>query len=162
MRFTSHAEVSKRSTRGNAIEMIHVEPLARIDPEEKDEAFPLKRKMNFNIPWEGQLMSDAIKIPRISRRLEGMRPPTPGGSSSVGKRQEVQEVHEIAKEKGSERVYESCWNIGKSSRMISVDEKREWVGNILPSGARTKFEVDKSEELVSHIDHALYEVCGFS
>lgn len=86
----------------------------------------------------------AMKIPRTSRRLARMRSPMPGGSSNVGERQEVQEVLEIVKEKGSEEVYASCWNVGKSSRMISVNEKSEWVENILPPGARIKFEVYKS------------------
>lgn len=42
--------------------MIDVEPLASIDQKEKGEVPPLKQKMDFSVPIESKLMSDAIKI----------------------------------------------------------------------------------------------------
>lgn len=74
-----------------------------------------------------------------------MRSP-PRESSSVGEKQRVQEVQEIGKGKGIEKVYTPCWNVRKSSQLTSVDEKKEWVENILPPGARTKFEIYKADE----------------
>lgn len=53
-------------------------------------------------------MSDAMNIPRTSRRLAGMRPLIPRGSSSVGGRQGMQEVPETAKGNRSEEVYTPC------------------------------------------------------
>lgn len=51
-----------------------------------------------------------------------------------------------------------CQNISKVSRLTSVEEKNEWVENIMPPGARTKFEVYKDVELGSQLDHNIYEV----
>lgn len=39
-----------------------------------------------------------------------------------------------------------------------IDEKKEWVDNIMPPAARTKFEVYKEMELGSRLDHGIYEV----
>lgn len=116
----------KISVREKAMEVIDVEPLASIDLEEKIEAFPLKKKMDFSGPVEGKFKSDTMKTPRTSRKLVRMRPPTPEGNSSVEGKPGAQEIHEIGKGKGKamEGVNTPSWNIGKSSRLISVDEKK--------------------------------------
>lgn len=44
------------------------------------------------------------------------------------------------------------------SRLISVDETKEWVNNILPPGAKNKFEIYKGADLGARIDHIVYEV----
>lgn len=62
VRAGSFAKARKRSMRGKAMEVIDVEPLASIDPKEKDEVPLLKPKMDFGVPMEGKLMSDAMKI----------------------------------------------------------------------------------------------------
>lgn len=55
-------------------------------------------------------------------------------------------------------MYVPCWNVGKYNRLMSMGEKKEWAENILPQGARTKFEINKGEELGSRIDRALHDV----
>lgn len=134
-----------------------MEPLANVDPDEKGKAPTLKRKMEFIFPMEGKLMSDALKITRTLRSLAGMRDPAPGENSSVGGGR--QGVQERGNGKEGEEAHTPCWNAGKSSRLIAVDEKEEWAENILSSGARTKFEMYKADELSSRIDHTIYEVC---
>lgn len=44
------------------------------------------------------------------------------------------------------------------SKLISIDEKRECVENMMPPGAGTKFDMFKETELESRIDPAIYEV----
>lgn len=83
-----------------------------------------------------------------------MRSPTPGGSSSTGVGKEAQVPKRMKKDEVAEVVYAPCWNIGKNSLLTSMDEKKELVDNILPPGAKTKFEIYKWAELGSRIDHA--------
>lgn len=72
----------------------------------------------------------------------------------------------MEKEGALEAVYMPYWNVGKMSRLISVDEKKKWVDNIMPPGAKTKFEIYKGTELGDRIYHIVYEVkygnCCFS
>lgn len=114
--------------------------------------------MEFSTPMEGKLMSDAMKITRTSRRLAGLRPPTTGGSSSTGVSKGTQASKVIEREGAAEAVYTLYWNVGKMSRLISVDETKEWVNNILPPGTKTKFEIYKDADLGGRIDHIVYEV----
>lgn len=86
-------------------------------------------------------MGDAMKITRTSWRLAGMRPPTPGGSSSAEGNQGAQGSKGTEKGEVAKGVYVPCWNIGKHSRLMSKNEKKKRVDNILPPGARTKFEI---------------------
>lgn len=105
---SSFQEAIKRSERGKSMEVIDVEPLASIDPGEKGGVLPLKRKVDFDMPMEGKLVSDFIKITRTSRMLVGMRPQTPGGSRCTGGKQQVQGVKEMGKKKMVEEVYTLC------------------------------------------------------
>lgn len=58
-------------------------------------------------------------------------------------------------------VYVPCWNVSKVYRLTSLDEKNEWVENLIPPGARTKFEIYKDVELNSRLDHNIHEVLIF-
>lgn len=55
-------------------------------------------------------------------------------------------------------VYILCWNVNKSSQFTTADKKNELVDNIMPPGARTKFEMYKEVELGSRLYHNIYEV----
>lgn len=65
----------------------------------------------------------------------------------------------VVEKEGQEKgVYILYWNVRKTSRLTTVDEKSEWVDNMMPWGARTKFEIFKKMELGSRLDHNIYEV----
>lgn len=64
----------------------------------------------------------------------------------------------VEKEGQEESVYIPYWNVRKTSRLTTVDENSEWVDNMMPLGARTKFEIFKETELGSRLDHNIYEV----
>lgn len=115
VRARTFAEARKRSARGKAMEVIDVEPLASIDPTEKGRVPPLKRKMGFEMHLESKLMGDTIKIIRTSRRLAGMKPLTPGGSSSVGGSAGIQGSRSFEKSGEKGAVYTPCWNVDKHS-----------------------------------------------
>lgn len=157
-RVSSFEKARKRSVRGKAMEVIDVKPLASIDPTEKVGIFPLKRKMDFEMPLENKLIGDAMKITRTSRRLTGMKPSTAGGTGSAGGSAGIQGSKRGKKCEGKGAVYTPYWNMDKHSRLTIVEERGEWVDNLLPPGAKTKFEVYKEEELGSRIDHTVYEV----
>lgn len=59
----------------------------------------------------------------------------------------------IEKEGLAGEIYMPYWNLSKTSRLTTVDKKREWVDNMMPPGARTKFEIFKDTELGGHINH---------
>lgn len=55
-------------------------------------------------------------------------------------------------------VYIPCWNVHKSNRLTSMEEKKDWVDNIMPPAARAKFDIYKEMELDRRLDHSIYEV----
>lgn len=158
----SFVEARKRSTRGKTMEVIDVEPLASIDPTEKEEVPQLKQNMDFGMPIEIKLMGGAMKITRMSRRLAGMKPPTRGCSNSARGSAGAQGSRGAEKSEMRGVLYTPYWNVDKHSRLSSMDERRDWVDNLLPPGAKTKFEVYKGKELRGRIDYAVYEVKIFS
>lgn len=119
---------------------------------------PLKQKIESSTPMGEKLMTDAMRSTQTSRILAGLQVLTPGGSSSGTMGGAIQMPRVVEKERQEKGVYIPYWNVRKTSRLTTVDEKSEWVDNMLRSGARTKFEIFKKMELGSRLDHNIYEV----
>lgn len=152
------AEARKRLARGKAMEVIDLEPLALIEQMSKEILAPLKRKMEASTPLAGKLMADTMRSTRTSRRLAGLKTQSKGGSSSGTIRKVTSSPIVIEKEGLAGEIYMPYWNLSKTSRLTTLDEKRWWVDNMMLSGARIKFEIFKDTELGGHINHAIYEL----
>lgn len=155
---SSFAEARKRPTRGKSTEVINLEPLVSVEPKGKRVMLPTKRKAEISMPVRGKLMVDTMRSTRSSRRLAGLRTSAAGVGSSGVAVKEPKEAIEVEKFGRPGEVYIPYWNLSKTSRLISVEEKREWVESMMPLGARTKFDMFKETELGSRTDHAIYEV----
>lgn len=150
----SHKKIGKRENHGGNL----CGAVSEYRSNRKRGVPTLKGKMDFGMPLERKIMGDAMKITRTSCRLTGMKPPTRGGSSSARGSAGAQGSRGAKKSEMRGVVYTPYSNVDKHSRLTSMDERRDWVDNLLPPGAKTKFEVYKGEELGGRIDHAVYEV----
>lgn len=84
-------------------------------------------------------MTNEMKGTRTSQRLVGLQAPTVG-CTNVGSTGTATAVpQEVGRGDQGKSVYVPCWNISKVSRLTAVGEKNEWVDNIMPPGARTKY-----------------------
>lgn len=68
----------------------------------------------------------------------------------LGKSKGHMGVQEMGKEKGIEKVYTTCWNNGKSSRLTSVDEKKSGpkISYLQERGQSSRFTKQRSLEAV--------------
>lgn len=91
-------------------------------------------------------MKDAMRSTRSSKRLEGLKAVLFGTSGS-GQPERVAKTASaaIAVERYNlpNEVYILWWNLSKTSRLTSLEERKEWLDNMMAPGARTKFETYK-------------------
>lgn len=114
-------------------------------------------------------MKDAIKSTRTSRRLAEMRwddlsqeMPSVGAENVSGKSTGTAEtVIEVEKYNLVDDVFMPCWSLSKHMRLTTLDEREEWVENVLSPRAKTKFKAYKDTELGKKIDYTIYEVCYY-
>lgn len=161
----SSAEAQTRSARGKSTEVIDLEPLAAAELKRKSVMISAKKKAKMSTPMGEKLIVDAIRIIRSSWRLTALRSNISRVRSSGIPKKEAKMTKgaiEVEKYGIPDGVYISYWNLSKVSRLIYVDEKRQWVKKMMPLGVRTKFEIFKETNLGRKIDHALYEVNVFT
>lgn len=136
-------EARKRSTREKSADVINLEPLASIELKVKSAATPVKQKAEMSIPVREKMMVNAFRSIRSSKQLARLRSGLMGasGSAASGNDKKIEVVTiEVEDDGPPEDVYVPCWNLSKLTRLILLNEKREWVENIMPPGARVKFE----------------------
>lgn len=85
----------------------------------------VKQKIETGMLIGGKLMVDVMRSTRASRRLAGLRAHTNGGSSSGAGNKVTNAPIMVEKEWLANEVYIPYWNLSKTSRLTSVDEKRE-------------------------------------
>lgn len=104
-----------------------------------------------------------MRSTRSSKRFAGLRSGLSGvsGSGVLEKiAKTVEMAIEVEKHGLPNNMYIIYWNLSKMRRLTSWDERKEWVDNILPLGAKARFEIYREAELGCRIAHAIYEVSG--
>lgn len=86
-------------------------------------------------------MADGMQSTRSSRRLAELKSGVieASGSATRVKGGKMSGAAKVEKCGLPDDVYIPCWNLSKMSRLISLEEQREWTDNLMPPGASNNF-----------------------